>query len=81
MDENRIEKTIVLKATRERVWRAISDSARFGRWFGVEIDGPFIAGKEAVGRMLQQGLIRRSPVFRNRIAERRFAWWWSGLSR
>ena len=43
--------TIVLKATRERVWRAISDSARFGRWFGVEIDGPFAAGKEAVGRI------------------------------
>jgi uncharacterized protein YndB with AHSA1/START domain len=51
MDPNRIEKTIVLKATRERVWRAITDSARFGRWFGVEIDGPFVAGKEAVGRI------------------------------
>ena len=50
MDANRIEKTIVLKASRERVWRAISNSARFGRWFGVEIDGPFVAGKEAVGR-------------------------------
>jgi uncharacterized protein YndB with AHSA1/START domain len=51
VDPNRIEKTIVLKATRERVWRAISDSARFGEWFGVEIDGPFIAGKEATGRI------------------------------
>jgi uncharacterized protein YndB with AHSA1/START domain len=51
MDADRIEKTIVLKATRERVWRAISDSARFGGWFGVEIDGPFVAGKEAVGRI------------------------------
>jgi uncharacterized protein YndB with AHSA1/START domain len=51
MDANRIEKTIVLRASRERVWRAISDSARFGRWFGVEIDGPFVAGKEAVGRI------------------------------
>ena len=51
MDPDRIEKTIVLKATRERVWRAISDSARFGRWFGVEIDGPFVAGEEAVGRI------------------------------
>jgi len=52
VDTNRIEKTIILKATRERVWRAISDSARFGRWFGVEIDGPFVAGKEAVGRIV-----------------------------
>jgi uncharacterized protein YndB with AHSA1/START domain len=51
MDTNRIEKRIVLKASRERVWRAISDSARFGSWFGVEVDGPFVAGKEAVGRI------------------------------
>ena len=51
MDPNRIEKTIVLKATRERVWWAITDSARFGRWFGVEIDGTFLAGKEAIGRI------------------------------
>jgi uncharacterized protein YndB with AHSA1/START domain len=51
MNPDRIEKTIVLKAPRECVWRAISDSARFGIWFGVEIDGPFIAGREAVGRV------------------------------
>jgi uncharacterized protein YndB with AHSA1/START domain len=52
MDPSRIEKKIILKATRERVWRAISDSARFGRWFGVEINGPFVAGKEAIGRIV-----------------------------
>jgi uncharacterized protein YndB with AHSA1/START domain len=51
MESDRIEKRIVLKATRERVWRAISDSACFGMWFGVEIDGPFVAGKEANGRI------------------------------
>lgn len=51
MDPDRIEKKIVLKASQERVWRAISDSARFGKWFGVEIDGPFVAGKEASGRI------------------------------
>jgi uncharacterized protein YndB with AHSA1/START domain len=51
MYSNRIEKKIVLKAPLEQVWRAISDSARFGAWFGVEINGPFVAGKEAVGRM------------------------------
>jgi uncharacterized protein YndB with AHSA1/START domain len=51
MDSNQIEKKIILKAAQERVWRAISDSARFGMWFGVEIDGPFVAGKEASGRI------------------------------
>jgi uncharacterized protein YndB with AHSA1/START domain len=51
MNPDRIEKKIVLRATRERVWRAISDSTRFGMWFGVEIDGPFIAGRETIGRI------------------------------
>lgn len=52
MDPDRIDKTIVLKAPRERVWRAISSSAQFGKWFGVAIDGPFVAGEEAVGRIV-----------------------------
>jgi len=52
MSSDRIEKKIVLKAARERVWRAISDAACFGEWFGVEIDGPFVAGKEATGRIV-----------------------------
>lgn len=51
MDENTIQKKIVLKASRERVWQAISDSARFGAWFGAEIEGPFVAGQEARGRI------------------------------
>lgn len=52
MSTDRIEKRIVLKASRERVWRAISDSARFGAWFGVDFDGPFVAGAEMIGRIM-----------------------------
>lgn len=52
MASDRIEKKIILKATRERVWQAISDPARFGAWFGVELDGPFVAGQETVGRIV-----------------------------
>lgn len=52
MQSDRIVKTIVLKAPRERIWRAITDSRRFGAWFGAEIDGPFIAGQEASGRIM-----------------------------
>lgn len=51
MNSDRIQKTIVLKAPLERVWRAIIDSRRFGQWFGVEIDGPFVAGQPASGRI------------------------------
>ena len=44
MNGDRIEKQVVLRAPLDRVWRAISDSQEFGQWFGVRIDGPFVAG-------------------------------------
>ena len=51
MNTDRIEKTILLKAPLDRIWRAISDSAEFGRWFGVRFDGPFVAGESVTGVM------------------------------
>jgi uncharacterized protein YndB with AHSA1/START domain len=49
MNTDRIEKQAVLKAPLERVWRAISDSSEFGKWFGVRFDGPFVAGTSVTG--------------------------------
>lgn len=45
MDTDRIEKKILLRAPRERVWRALADSAEFGTWFGMKFDGPFAPGR------------------------------------
>jgi uncharacterized protein YndB with AHSA1/START domain len=44
MKTDRIEKKIVLQASRKRVWRALSDSKEFGTWFGMKFDGPFKPG-------------------------------------
>ena len=52
IDTDRIEKRVVLGASRERVWRAISDSKEFGTWFGAEFDGPFVAGARMTGRIV-----------------------------
>ncbi len=49
---DRIEKKVLLRAPRERVWRAISDAAQFGNWFGVEFDGPFVAGATMIGKIV-----------------------------
>jgi uncharacterized protein YndB with AHSA1/START domain len=49
---DRIEKKIVLRASPERVWRAISDAEQFGTWFGVEFDGPFAAGAHVKGKIV-----------------------------
>lgn len=52
MTTDRIEKQIVLHAPLDRVWRAISDAGEFGSWFGAEIDGAFVAGAAAIGRIV-----------------------------
>jgi uncharacterized protein YndB with AHSA1/START domain len=41
---DRIEKTIVLSATRARVWRALVDPAEFGDWFGMRFEDAFVPG-------------------------------------
>lgn len=52
MQTDRIEKQILLRAPREVVWRAITDSSQFGQWFGVSLQGPFVAGKRVAGRIV-----------------------------
>jgi uncharacterized protein YndB with AHSA1/START domain len=44
VNTDRIEKQILLRTSLERAWRALSDSAEFGAWFGMKIDGPFSVG-------------------------------------
>jgi uncharacterized protein YndB with AHSA1/START domain len=45
-DTDRIERSVVVKAPRERVWRAISNAEEFGTWFGVNLeDRTFSAGQ------------------------------------
>jgi uncharacterized protein YndB with AHSA1/START domain len=44
MDTNTIQKKILLRAPKERIWRALSDSTEFGHWFGMKFNGPFSPG-------------------------------------
>lgn len=48
---DRIEKRAFLRAPLARVWRAVSEAERFGAWFGVAFDGPFVEGREVTGRI------------------------------
>jgi uncharacterized protein YndB with AHSA1/START domain len=52
---DRIEKRIEIGAPVSRVWRAITDYREFGTWFRVAMEGPFVAGKEARGRITYPG--------------------------
>ncbi len=49
MTTDRIEKSILLRATQSRVWQALTDSQQFGSWFGVRLDGPFTVGAKVRG--------------------------------
>lgn len=45
LDMKSIERSILLKATRERVWRALTTAEEFSEWFQMKVEGPFEAGK------------------------------------
>jgi uncharacterized protein YndB with AHSA1/START domain len=52
MSTDRIEKKILLRAPRARVWRALTDSAEFGAWFGIKFDAPFQPGAAMRGKIV-----------------------------
>jgi uncharacterized protein YndB with AHSA1/START domain len=52
---DRIEKEIVMRAPRSRVWRALTDAREFGRWFRADIKDDFVAGQPARGRITHPG--------------------------
>jgi uncharacterized protein YndB with AHSA1/START domain len=54
-DTDRIEKKIVLRAPRSRVWRALTDVGEFNAWFGVKLDGAFVEGKTVRGKITHPG--------------------------
>lgn len=52
---DRIEKQIVMRAPRSRVWRALTDSREFGKWFRADIEDEFVAGRPARGHVTYPG--------------------------
>jgi uncharacterized protein YndB with AHSA1/START domain len=55
MSTDRIEKRVVLRAPRSRVWRAISDAKEFGTWFRMSLDGAFVAGRTVRAKVTVPG--------------------------
>jgi uncharacterized protein YndB with AHSA1/START domain len=52
---DRIEKSVVLRASRSRVWRAITTAEEFGAWFRVNLEGAFAEGATIRGRITHPG--------------------------
>jgi uncharacterized protein YndB with AHSA1/START domain len=76
--EDRIEQRIELTAPVSRVWRALTDHREFGAWFRVALEGPFVPGKEARGRITWPGAehLTMSATVQRMEPERLFSFTW-----
>ena len=75
---DRIEKTVELKAPVSRVWRALTDHHEFGKWFRVQLDGPFVPGQVSRGHITHPGYehLRWEAVVVKMEPERLFSFSW-----
>jgi uncharacterized protein YndB with AHSA1/START domain len=75
---DRIEKSIELKAPISRVWRALTDYREFGEWFRVKLDGPFAPGQVSRGQITYPGYehVKWEAVVQKMEHERLFSFTW-----
>ena len=75
---DRIEKRIELEAPVARVWRALTDYKEFGQWFRVALEGPFVPGQVARGRITHPGYehVIWQAVVQKMEPERLFSFTW-----
>jgi uncharacterized protein YndB with AHSA1/START domain len=52
MSTDCIEKQILLRATRSRVWRALIDPDELAAWFGMRFEAPFVPGARLAGKIV-----------------------------
>jgi uncharacterized protein YndB with AHSA1/START domain len=75
---DRIEKAIILRAPRSRVWRALTDSAQFSEWFGATLKDPFLPGARVQGPVTSRGYEHLTmDITIDRVEpEKLFSWRW-----
>lgn len=75
---DRIEKHVVLRAPRARVFRALTDAAEFGQWFRVKLQGQFIVGERIRGHITHPGYehLKMEALVERIAPEHAFAFRW-----
>jgi uncharacterized protein YndB with AHSA1/START domain len=79
MNTDTVERSILLKAPRSRVWRALSDAEEFGKWFGVNLSGKrFAPGANVQGQVTYPGYeyVLFDIYIERMEPERLLAWRW-----
>ena len=75
---DRIEKQVQLRHPRSKVWRALTDSREFGKWFGAAFTEPFAPGVRRQGRITHKGYehMTMDIIIEHMEPERLFSWRW-----
>jgi uncharacterized protein YndB with AHSA1/START domain len=82
MEETVIRKQIEIAAPIARVWQALTDHHRFGAWFRVKLDGPFLPGQPCTGFITWPGYehIQWTAVVQKLEPQRLFSFTWHPYS-
>lgn len=75
---DRIEKKLVVRAPRARVWRALTDVAEFNSWFRVKLEGKFEPGAHVRGFITVPGYdhVQMHVIVERMERERLFSYRW-----
>jgi uncharacterized protein YndB with AHSA1/START domain len=78
METDRIERTIFLPAPRARVWQVVANYREFGKWFGIEFNGPFVTGARLQGQVTHPGYehVRVEITVERVVPEKVLSWRW-----
>jgi uncharacterized protein YndB with AHSA1/START domain len=75
---DRIQKQVLLRASRTRVWRALTQTNEFNEWFGVQLQGTFAQGTKLRGRVTHKGYehLTMEIIIQQFEPEHTLAWRW-----
>jgi len=76
---DRIERSIHIAGSRQRVWQALSDAASFGAWFGADLAGQtFVPGGRVRGPITSPGYehLFFDAVVERIDAQQHFSFYW-----
>ena len=75
---DQIQKSIILRAPRSRVWKALTDPAQFGEWFGAHLTGRFAPGLKTRGPITipKYEHLAFEVIVEQMEPERLFSWRW-----
>ena len=75
---DRIQKSMVLRAPKSKVWRALTDPAQFSDWFGATLKDSFVPGAQVRGPVTHPDYehLTMDITIERVEPERLFSWRW-----